>query len=98
MGKKILAIGRASNSLNQIERALKLKKYQVTSCTTDDDCIKKIKSTDFDAIVIDSEIELESKAIIKQFSKEQKPEMRIVEIRGAIEQLAGEVEAALVDN
>jgi len=97
MVKKILAIGRETGSLQQIERALKLKSYEVISCASDDECIRKIKTNDFDALVIDGQVEIESKAILKQFSKEQKPEMIIVEVKGAIDQLAGEIEAAIID-
>jgi DNA-binding NtrC family response regulator len=97
MVKKVLAIGRESKSLKRIERSLKLKGYEVMSCASDDSCIKEIKSSNFDALIIDSEVEIESKAILKQFSKEQKPNMIIVETKITIEDLVNELESAFAD-
>ena len=68
MVKKVLTIGRESKSLKRIERSLKLRGYQVSSCASDDSCIKEIKTSNFDALVIDSAVEIESRAILKQFS------------------------------
>lgn len=97
MALKVLAIGRKNNALKRLERALKLKKYKVTGCTSDDDALKKIKSQKFDALLLPSEMELESKAIFKQFTREQRPDMPIVEINGSVERIASDIEAAMQD-
>lgn len=97
MAVKILAIGRQDNALTQIERALKLKKYKVTGCTSDEDALKKIKENTFDAVLLASEMKLETKAIFKQFSKELRPNMPVLEVNGSVEHLAAKIEEALQD-
>jgi DNA-binding NtrC family response regulator len=98
MALKVLAIGRQNRALKRLERALKLKKYKVTGCTSDDDALKKIKSQKFDALLLPSEMELESKAIFKQFTREQRPGMPIVEINGSVDRVASDIEAAMQDH
>lgn len=97
MALNILAIGRKNSELKQLERALKLKKYNVTGCLSDDDALKKIQGSPFDALLLASEMKLESKAIFKQFTREQRPEMPVIEINGAVDGIAEDIEAALLD-
>ncbi|TVR38666.1 MAG: hypothetical protein EA392_09330 [Cryomorphaceae bacterium] len=97
MAIKILAIGRQDSALTQIERALKLKKYQVTGCSSDEEALKKIKDQHYDAVLVGSELKLETKAIIKQFSKEQRPDMPVIEVNGVLDHLADTVQEALKD-
>lgn len=97
MAVNVLAIGRHDSALKQIERALKLRKFKVTGCKSDDDALSKIKNQHFDALLLASEIKLESKAIFKQFTREQRPGLPVIEINGTTDHLAEEIEAALLD-
>lgn len=97
MAVKVLAIGRQDGALQQLERALKLRKFKVTGCTSEEDALSKIKNQNFDALLLASEMKIETKAILKQFSKEQRPGMPVIEINGAVDHLAEEIEAAMVD-
>lgn len=98
MALKILAIGRQDKALQQLERALKLQKFKVTGCVSDDDALKKIKNQKFDALLLASEMKLESKAIFKQFTREQRPGMPVIEINGSFEHVANDIEAAMQDH
>jgi len=98
MAVKVLAIGRQDSAFKQLERALKLRKYKVTGCNSEDDALKKIKTQEFDALLLASEMKLEAKAIFKQFSKEQRPGMPVIEINGSVDHLAEDIAAALADN
>lgn len=97
MALNILAIGRRNSELKQLERALKLKKYNVTGCLSDDDALKKIQSKPFDALLLASEMKLESKAIFKQFTREQRPGVPVIEINGAVDGVCEAIDAALLD-
>jgi len=97
MALKVLAIGRKNSALKRLERALKLKKYKVTGCISDEDALKKIKNQKFDALLLASEMKLESKAIFKQFTREQNPGMPVIEINGTVSHVAEDIEAAIQD-
>lgn len=97
MAIKILVVARNESELKQLERALKLQKFEVTGCTSDDDALRKIQKNAFDALVITNEMPLETKAIFKQFSREQRPGMPVIEVKGSAENLVEEIEAALLD-
>lgn len=97
MGLQILIIGRNQGELKQLERVLKLKKYDVTGCLSDDDALKKIQNHPYDALLLTNDMKLESKAIFKQFSREQRPEMPVIEIKESIDSVAEDIEAALID-
>ncbi len=97
MELKILVIGRNSSELKQLERALKLKKYDVTGCLSDDDALKKIQKQSFDALLLANDMKLESKAIFKQFSREQRPGMPVIEIKEGVDSVAEDIEAAMID-
>lgn len=97
MALKVLAIGQSNSGFKQLERALTFEKFKVTSCTSDDDALKKIRDQRYDALVLASEMTLESKAIFKQFTREQRPGMPVIEANGAVSNLAEEIKAALID-
>ncbi len=97
MAVKVLVVARNDSELKQLERKLTLHKFEVTGCLSDDEALKKIQKTEIDALVLASEIPLETKAIFKQFSREQRPEMAVIESTATAENLVDEIEAALLD-
>lgn len=97
MALKVLAIDHSESALKKLARALTLQNFEVTSCTSHDDALKKIRDQPYDAVLLASEMALESKAIFKQFSREQRPGMPVIEINGSIDHLVEEIKAALMD-
>lgn len=97
MALNVLAIGRKGSDLKKLERALTLGKCKVTGCSSDKDALQKIRDQRFDAVLLASEMKLESKAIFKQFTREQRPEMPVIEVNGTMDNLSEEIRAALID-
>lgn len=97
MALNVLAIGRKDSDFKRLERALTLEECQVTGCTSDDEALKKIRDHRYDALILAYEMKLESKAIFKQFTREQRPGTPVIEVNDTMDNIAEALQAALLD-
>ena len=91
MKKTILVFGRQSEIMNKVQMGLEANGFKVIGCLLDSQAIDGIRSKAIEVVAIGGGIESASRTLIKNIIMQEKPEIKIIEQWGNINNFVQEI-------